>query len=113
MGALRCYLEFLDSLQKRICRTFGPSLAAFLNPWLIVEMWPGEVFSIGITLVDVLQNWLNWFHFFFLEGVPLVTLMDCMIFLSPFVDVTLMSMSIFSFLAQLGSALPIQYFPLT
>ena len=27
-GALRCHLELLDKLQKRICRTVGPSLAA-------------------------------------------------------------------------------------
>ena len=34
-------------------------LLRVLNHWLIVEMWPAQVFSIGITLVDVLQNWLN------------------------------------------------------
>ena len=32
------YLELLDQLQKRICRTVGPSLLPLLNPWLIVEM---------------------------------------------------------------------------
>ena len=63
------------------------------------------VFSIGITLVDVLQNWLNWFHFLFLEGGLLVILIDCMIFLSPFLDVTRMSMSTVSFLAQLDSGI--------
>ena len=31
-GALGCYLELLDKLQKRICRTVGPSLAASLEP---------------------------------------------------------------------------------
>ena len=31
-GALSCYLELLDKLQKRICRTVGPSLAASLEP---------------------------------------------------------------------------------
>ena len=30
--APRCYLELLDKLQKRICRTVGPSLAASLEP---------------------------------------------------------------------------------
>ena len=30
-GAPSCYLEFLDKLQKRICRTVDPSLAAFLE----------------------------------------------------------------------------------
>ena len=31
-GALSCYLELLDKLQKRICRTVSPSLAASLEP---------------------------------------------------------------------------------
>ena len=31
-GALNCYLELLDKLQKRICRTVGLSLAASLEP---------------------------------------------------------------------------------
>ena len=60
-------------------------------------------------MVDVLQNWLNWFHFLFLVGGLLVILRVSMIFLSPFVDVTRMSMSTVSFLAQL----PIKCFPLT
>ena len=103
VGAPSCYLELLDKLQKRICRTFVPPLAASLemNPWFIIKMWPAKVFSIGITLVDVLQNWLNWFHFLFVQVGLLVILIDCMIFLSPFLDVTRMSISTVSFLAQL------------
>ena len=31
-GAPSCYLELLDKLQKRMCRTVGPSLAASLEP---------------------------------------------------------------------------------
>ena len=31
-GAPSCYLELLDKLQKWICRTVGPSLAASLEP---------------------------------------------------------------------------------
>ena len=31
-GAPCCFLELLDKLQKRICRTVGPSLAASLEP---------------------------------------------------------------------------------
>ena len=31
-GAPSCYSELLDKLQKRICRTVGPSLAASLEP---------------------------------------------------------------------------------
>ena len=53
-------------------------------------------------MVDVLQNWLNWFYFVFLEAGLLVFLIDCMIFLSPFPDVTKMSMSV-SFLAHIDT----------
>ena len=52
------------------------------------------------------MNWLNWFHFLILEGGLLVILIDRMIFLSPFLDVTWMSMS-------LRDSLPIECFPLT
>ena len=31
-GAPSCYLDLLDKLQKRICRTVGPSPAASLEP---------------------------------------------------------------------------------
>ena len=31
VGATSCYLDMLDKLQKRICRTVGPSLAAALE----------------------------------------------------------------------------------
>ena len=31
-GAPSCYLELLDKLQKRICKTAGPSLAASVEP---------------------------------------------------------------------------------
>ena len=77
-GAPSCYLELLDKLQNRICRTVGPSLAASLEP---LAHHQNVVFSIGITLVNVLQNYFNWFHFIFLEGGQLVILINCMIFL--------------------------------
>ena len=108
-GAPNCLLELLDKLQKRICMTVGPSLVACLErlahrrnvaSWLQLLLW-----SIGITSVDVHLNWLNWFCFLFLEGGLLVILIDCMIFLSPFPDVTRISMSIVSFLAQLESGI--------
>ena len=56
-------------------------LLPLLNLWLIVEMQPAKVFSIGITLVDVHMNWLNWFHFLILEGVLPLILIDSVIFL--------------------------------
>ena len=70
-GAPSCYLELLDKLQKWICRTVGPSLAASLEP----------LGDRQITLVNVHLNWLNWFHFLILKGRLLVILIGCMIFL--------------------------------
>ena len=43
-------------------------------------------FHIGIILLDVHLNWLNQFHFLILEGGLLVVLVDCIIFLSAFLD---------------------------
>ena len=51
----------LDKLQKQICRTVGPSLAASLKLLLIIEMYPASVFSIGITLVHVFFLFHRWF----------------------------------------------------
>ena len=46
-----------------------------------------------------LLNWLNWFHFLLLEADPLVILISCMIFLSPFLYA--MRISTVSFPSQL------------
>ena len=104
-GACSCYLDLLDKLQKRICRIVGLSLAASLEPLAHRRNVASLSLFYSIILVDVLQNWLNWFHFLFLEGGLLVILKDCMIFLSPFLDVTRMSMSTVSLLAQLNSGI--------
>ena len=48
--------------------------------------------SIGITLVDVPQNWLNWFH---VPGLLVMT------FRSPFLDIKRRPMSTISFFTQL------------
>ena len=104
-GAPSCNLELLEKLQKRICRTVGPSFATSLAPLAHRHNLASLVFSAGITLVHVLQNWLNWFHFLFLMGSLLIILIDCIIFLSPFLDVTGMSMSTISFLTQLSSGI--------
>ena len=52
-------------------------LLPFLNPLLIVKMQPAQIFSIGITMVDVHLKWHNWFHFLILEGCLLNTLIAC------------------------------------
>ena len=93
------YLEMLDKLQKRICRTVSAS-PALENLGSLPKCSQREFFSIGITLVD---DYLNWFHFLIIEGALLVILIDCMIFLSSFLDVTRMFMLTVSFLSQLNS----------
>ena len=97
-GNPSCYLDLLDKLQKRICKTVGHSLAASLEPLVQRQNLASLFFSIDVHL-----NWLNWFHFLILEGGLLVILIDCMVFLSPLLDVIWMSMSTVSFLAHLGS----------
>ena len=66
---------------------------------------PAQVFSIGITSVDYHLNWPNWFHFLTLDVGLLNILIDCMTFSSPFLDITRISMSTVSFLAQLNSGI--------
>ena len=74
-------------------------------------MWLAYVFSLGTTLVDVLQNWLNWIHILFLEVGLLVILIDHMIFLSPFLDVCVNSF--FPRTPRLWDSLPLECIPLT
>ena len=78
-GAPSCYLELLDKLQKRICSTAGPSPASSLEPFAHHRnVASSSLFYKSFTLLDALQNWLNWFHFLFLEGGLLIILIDCM-----------------------------------
>ena len=55
--------------------------------------------------MDVRLKWLNWLHFLLLEGGVFVILIDCMIFLSPLLDVIRMSMATVSVLAQVESGI--------
>ena len=67
-------------------------LISLLNPCLVVEMLPAQVFFVGITLAEAHLNWLNWFHFLIFVAGPLVILIDCLIFMSPFPKVIRVSM---------------------
>ena len=60
-------------------------LAASLE--LLAYCWNVASLFIAITLVDVYLNSLNWFNFLILEGDVLIILVDCMVFLSPFLYV--------------------------
>ena len=87
-----------------MCRSVGPSLASSLE--LLAHRQNVATSSLFCRyLVDVHLNWLNWFHFLSLGGGLLFILIDCMIFLSPFLDVTRISMPTVSFLAQLDSGI--------
>ena len=79
-----CYLDMLHKLQKRVCRIVGPTLATSLETLVHRR---NVVFSMGITLIDVRLNLLNWFQFLILVGGLLVILTVCTIFLSPFLYV--------------------------
>ena len=104
-GASSCYLELLDKPQKRICRTVCPSLAASLEPLAHHRNVASLSLFYRYYFGNVLQNWLNWFHFLFLEGGLLIILIDCMIFLSPFLAVTRIYVSTISFLAKRDSGI--------
>ena len=55
------YLEFLDKLQKLICRTVGSWLAASLEPLAHRRNVASWSLSLRITLVAVHLNWHNSF----------------------------------------------------
>ena len=86
--------------------TVGPLLAASLEPLAHCESVARFSLSIGYTLVDVNLNCLNWSHFLMLKGGILVILIDCVISLSSFLDVTRSSMSTVSFVPQRNSGIP-------
>ena len=93
-NVLLLYLDILYKLQKWVCRTVGPSLAASLKPLVQCR-----------KVASWYWNRLNWFHFLILMACPLIILISWMIFLSPFLDVKRMSIPIVSFLAQLDSGI--------
>ena len=86
-GAPSCYLELLDKLQKWIGRTVGPSLATSLEPlahrWNVASLSLFDRYYFGRCSSELPRL------------VPLFIWIDCMIFLSPFLDVLRMSMSTF------------------
>ena len=101
-GSPSCYLELLEKLQKQ---TVGPSLATSVEPLahrrnvaslsLFYRYYFGRCSSELAQLVPLPFFWVGL----------LVILIDCMIFLSLFLDVTSMSMSMVSFLSQLDSGI--------
>ena len=87
-----CYLELLDKLQKQICVTV--SLALCQNVACVSTFYRYYFGWCSSELAELA-----------LEGALLAILTDCMIFLSPFLDVRRTSLSTVSFLAQLDSGI--------
>ena len=104
-GAPSCYLQLLDKLQKRICRTVGPSFAASLKPLahrrnvaslsLFYRYYFGRCSSELAQLVPLPYS----------RGRSTCYSDRLHDFSVTILDVTRMSMSTVSFLAQLGSGI--------
>ena len=89
-GSTSCYLEMLDKIQKQIFRAVGSSPKVSLEP--LAHCWNVASLSLFCQyLVDVHLKWLNWFYFHIFMGGLVIILIDCMIFLPSFLDVTKMS----------------------
>ena len=104
-GACSCYLELLDKLQKQICKTVFPSLAASLEPLTHRR---------NVTSLNLLcRYYFGRYSFEVAELVPRpycrgrsTRYSDCLHdFMSPFLDVIRMSISACSFLTQLDSGI--------
>ena len=87
-GAPSCYLEMLDKLQKWICWTVGTSIAASLKPLAHYQ----NISSLSLFY----RYYFGRCSFELVKLVPLievgvlVTVIDCMTFWSPFLNVTRM-----------------------
>ena len=114
-GALSCYLELLDKLQKRICRTDGTSLVDSLEPLAhrrnVASLSPFYRYYFGRCSSELAQlvplsfsrgrstRYSDRLHNFS------VTISRC------YKDVYVNSF--FPYTARLWNSLPIEYFPLT
>ena len=87
-GAPSCYLEMLDKLQKWICWTVGTSIAASLKPLAHCQ----NISSLSLFY----RYYFGRCSFELVKLVPLIevgvliTVIDCMTFWSPFLNVTRM-----------------------
>ena len=104
-AAPSCYMELLDKVQKQICRTVGPSLAASLEPLAHHQ----NVASLSLFCRYYFGRWSSELAQLvplpYSQGMSTLFFDRLHDFLSPFLDFTRMSMSTVSFLAQLGSGI--------
>ena len=113
-AARSSFLELLDKLQKRICRTVGPSLAASLEPSAHCQNVASLSLFFRYHFDRCSSELAHLFPLPFSRGGSTVILIDCMIFLSPFLDVTKIYVnSFFPRTVKLWNSLPIECFPLS
>ena len=91
-GAVNCHVDMLDKLQKLVCETVCPSLAATLEPLAHRQI---------VASISLFNR--NFFGRYSSELAKLFLLPYYLIFLSPFLDVTRMPVSTGSFLVLLDS----------
>ena len=105
-GAPSYYLELLDKVQKQIsCRAVGSALVASLELLAHWRNWTSLSLFYRYYFGRCTSELPQWFHFLIVKGGLLVVLTECTIFLSPFLNVTRMSMSTVSFVAELDSGI--------
>ena len=104
-GQPSCYLIMLEKLQKRIYRTVGPPRKTFLEPLVHRRNVASLSLFYRYYFGSIIGIIVFWFLFLIFNGGLLVIRIDCMILLTPFLDVISMSMSTVSFLAQLHSSI--------
>ena len=90
---------------KTNMQDFGPSLSPSLQSLADCENGARLSFFYRYYFGRCPSELANWFHSLSLKGGLQVILIDCMTFLSPFLDVTRMPMTTVSFLAQLHSGI--------
>ena len=100
-----CYLELLDKLQKRIFRTVGLSFAASIEPLAHRHNEASLSLFCRYYFGRCSSELAQLFPLPYCEEGQVVILIGCIVFLSPFFDVTRMSMSTVSFFAQLDSGI--------
>ena len=94
----------------------APPFAASLKPLAHHRTVASVSFSYSYYFGRCLSERLNWFYFLILVAVPLVILIGCIVFLSPFVDRCCKDVYVNSFFpctARLQNSFPAECFSLT
>ena len=102
-GAPSCYLELLNKLQKRICKTTGPSLATSLEPLAHCRNVGNLNLSYRYYVVGCSSELAQLVPLPYSRGRSTRYFDRLNDSIPPFLDITIVSMSTVSFLAQLNS----------